>query len=258
MKKSNKLFLYTVFLFGAITFYYYLLLKNVPMWITDIKSCFSTMYFFSFLSDHIHIFAYMLIFSLFSFFLISGVIKNTVYTFRTFHLYRDLKNLTARRFYRLNILDTEKELAFNFGKEIFISKSIFKDKKRLKAVYLHEKAHLKNKDFYRVFFLTFILNFFPERLSSNIRNQFSLLIEVEADKDVLKQFDKKEYAKVLINSYETGSNIPAFTGYVKSRLESILLEKQVDIKTNAITGMFLSILTLMFLVEVIKTCFCGM
>ncbi len=258
MKKSNKLFLYTVSLFGVVIFYYYLLIKNVPLWITDIKSCFSTMYFFSFLSDHIHIFIYLLFFSLLSFLFITGLVKNGIYTFKMFLFYRDLKKLTVKRFHGLNILDTEKELAFNFGREIFISKSIFNDKKRLKAVYLHEKAHLKSKDFYRVFFLTLILNFFPEKLSSNIKKQFSLLMEIEADRNVLDHFDKTEYAKVLINSYETGANIPAFSGYVKSRLESILFGKQIEIKTHAITGIFLFIISLMFLVEVVKTCFCGM
>ncbi len=258
MKKSNKLFLYTVSLFGMVVFYYYLLLKNIPLWITDIKSCFSTMYLFSFLSDHIHIFVYLLFFSVFSLFLITGAFKNIVYILKTILFYSDLKKLTVKRFRDLNVLDTEKEIAFNFGREIFISKSIFKDKKRLKAIYLHEKAHLKSKDFYRVFFLTIILNFFPERLSANIKNQFSLLMEIEADRSVLDHFDKTEYAKVLINSYETGANIPAFSGYVKSRLESILFGKQIEIKTHAIAGTFLSIISLMLLIEIAKTCFCGM
>ncbi len=258
MKKSNLILGYTTVLFFSFIFYYHLLIENLPVWIFDIKGCFVEMEFKDFILYHLHFFIYILIFVVLTVFLTKGIIKNAFYVLSNFRFYRNLKKLKIKEIGSISLIDVDKKIAFNFGNKIYISKVIFSDKDSLKAVYLHEKEHLKNRDFFRLFAISLMLNFLPKKISDFIKSQFSLFIEVEADKGVVKAFDKNRYAKILLSSYEAKLDIPMFSGYVKSRIENILVGRNIKIKFSKISMIFMSIFTLTLITELLKTCFCGM
>ena len=259
MKESNKFMLLVFLTFSISIFYYIELFRNIKLWLYDIRNCFNDMYFFSFLIDHMHIITYIFLFLLFSILLVNGIIKNSIYLSNIIRFYWRLKKQIHKNKNSI-LINTKKPTAFNIFNKIFLSKSLMKNLtfSELKIVLLHEKIHKQNKDFYKMLFINLTLNFLPDLISSRLKNKFSLLIEHEVDKKVIEKVNPEIYASVLLKTYKINLDVPQINSYVKTRVESILYEKDIFIKYKYFIYSILALVSLSYITHILRICFCGM
>ncbi len=258
MKDSNKFILLIFITFSMVGYYYLQLLSNINIWILDIKSCFNGMFFVNFFLDHLHIFIYITLFIFLTFFLLYGLLKNTLFIYKTASFYLKLKRNSKNK--KTVVIELDRPVAFNIFSKIILSKKLVQSLNfsELKAVLLHEKLHKKNKDFYRLFAVSLVLNFLPERLSSYLKDQFSLLIEYEVDRQITRKIKPDRYASILLKTYTIDTHIPQLGNYVKTRLESILYNRKILPDYRIFFFSIFSVLIATTLVHLLKTCFCGM
>jgi Zn-dependent protease with chaperone function len=256
MKDKYTLFLlFTGFLYFVL---YEFLFENMQFWTTDVVHCYKIMPFVEYLKDHLHIYFFMFLFFVMSFYILKTVYIAVKEIFRIYTLKKHINLLKLKKIKNLIIINTEEKLAFNFFNKIIISNSILKslNKKERKSIFLHEKGHLLNKDGYKMLLSNLILSLFPKFIKNMLYKSYILTLEINADRYASMFIDKFQIAKSLLNMKTAQAHYPMMNNFTEERLKTLLEENDIKIpKTVHLIIIF--ILTLIFFTIFYKTCLCG-
>ncbi len=255
MKKSDIFFYLIIGSSISTVFMFVYSLFNLPFWLWDLKECFSVMEVSNFLINHFHIILYISLTPVIAFLITRTVYKGYFYIKEYFRLKKVLKEKKIKEVNNIVIIDFEPLTAFNFGiikRKIVLSKTVLNLKEK-KYIFIHEKAHFKGRDSFKLFVVSILSLLFP--MSEKIKKQFSLMKEVEADFFAKK--DNVSYAKALLNfyTYKSSFDVPMANSYIENRIMYILGEKDFHVPRILylpLIALFITIFSILF-----KTCFCG-
>ncbi len=256
---KNKYFVYSLLLITIYLYLYISLLKNVNLWIYDLKACFSVMNFTDFLENHLNVFFYLLLTSVMSIFLIKASVNLFKDIFTGFQLLNALKKIKSKQYKNLYLIKDETVIAFNMFNKIFISEGALKklSKDSLKAIFYHEIGHLKNFHSLKLLIINFSYNllFLPQK-KEFLKNAL-LELEVEADKNALKFITMENLAYTLLNIKEMRNSNLMMNTFTLDRLQIHFHEKKIELsKFYYLVLIFIFLATV--IVNVYRTCFCGL
>ncbi|WP_457639075.1 M56 family metallopeptidase [Persephonella sp.] len=237
---------------------YLVILVNIPAWTADVKGCFSVMELEEFLLNHINVFLYITAFIFMSVYLVKAVLKTLQTAVKTKKTTDAVKNLKVKKYKNLIVIKSKDPLAFNILNNIVISTEVLKklSKQEKKAVFYHEKGHLKNLDSYRYILVFFAVSLLPGKISKAVAKQIILSMELSADRYALRQVKAEELAEAVLKLKNHSSPLPAGTTFTTYRLEVVLGLKKENFPVllmSVCTGVLIFITALL----VYKNCFCG-
>jgi len=256
MKNKYTLFLlFTGFLYFAL---YVFLFTNMQFWTLDIVHCFKIMPFGDYIKDHIHIYFFIFLFFVMSFYILKMIYMAVKEVFRVYTLKKYINLLKIKEIKNLMIINTEEKIAFNFFNKVIISNSILKtlNKNERKSIFLHEKGHLLNKDSYKMLLSNLMLSLFPDFIKNRLYRSYILTLETNADKYASMFIDKFQVAKSLLKMKTINAVYPMMNNFTEERLKTLLEENNVKIP-KLVHILIVLILSVIFSTIIYKTCLCG-
>ncbi|HHG74883.1 MAG TPA: hypothetical protein ENK22_07535 [Persephonella sp.] len=256
--KSNLVFLFFGLFFVFYTALYVFLLENISVWIGDIKACYSVMGINSFIFNHFHIFIYLFIFLIMSYYIFKVLTFFLKTVQEVLKLKKQIEKLRLKTFKNFVVIDTDIPVSFNFLNSVVISSSVLKilNREEKKAVFYHEIGHLKNYDSMKFFLSEIILSLLPENLKNLLKKQLITFSEFSADMYALQRVSKKDLFSAVLKLKEEKNKYPQASAFIEERFLFAFENKKQRINPSVLIIQLIPAVVFIGVI-IYKTCFCG-